>query len=544
MGKSHIRLAVIACVLALVAAACSGESTSTDGDPPSTTSVVEQETDSGGSDSTEPPTEGDGGEEPSEPTEGDSSEAEPVFAEDFHGGLFADFQASFNRNTDPFTSLDAFCMPHDAAADRTDSMRGITADTIEVGHMRNQLEDAVALGFGIPVGDPKEMFELFIDVINEECGGIRGRQLELSLGEFSPLDSSAEALTAACLAVTEDAASVIVMNSTGYNATGALCVAEEHESIMISTTGLATDVVERGEGRIISLQQSLGQASKNLVNKAVADGVLDGKKIAVVYPDTPGIPEVAEGELIPALEAAGFAPAVTEVIGCEGGTVCAAGLVDVVAKMKSEGVTAVFPPFNILSLPGLIQEMATQGFAPGDVTFLQSSFNSQSGDLVSSKVAANGGTAAAELYNGAYIVDSAYTGMHNVVDTVPSFNELCIDAYTAAGGNGGVKYDYFSQEENTPSSMVVTVCVQVRLMARILYNAGDNPTPESLAEAIKNLGPVDINGMLPGKIDGGTNGAEFWVQSLRWTFPCEYPEPYDEANTCIVSNADYIEGVN
>ncbi len=543
MSRRHIQLMIIACVFALVATACAGESTSTEESPSTTAAEAESP------EVTDPPPEGgddgdggdSGGEEPAEPTE---SEAEPAFAEDFHGGVFADFQASFDRNSDPFTSLEALCLPHEAAADRTDSMRGITADTIEVGHMRNKLEDAVALGFGIPVGDPHEMFELFIGYINEECGGIRGRQLELSLGEFSPLDQSAEALTSACLAVTEDAASVVVMNSTGYNATGALCVAEEHETVMIGGTGLASDIIERGEGRILSTQQTLGQASKNLVNKAVADGILDGTKIAVVYPDTPGIPEVVEGELIPALDAAGFSPAVTEVVGCDGGTVCAAGLVEVVGKLKGEEITAVFAPFNILSLPGFVQEMATQGFAPGEVTFLQSNFNSQAGDLVSSKVAANGGVAAAELYNGAYIVDSAYTGLHNVTDTVPPFNQMCLDTYAGAGGNGGAMYDYFSQVDNTPAGMVGSVCSQIRLMARILYHAGDNPTPESILEAIKNMGPIDISGMLPGKVDGGTNGAEFWVQSLRWTFPCEYPEPYDENDTCIVSSGDYTEGVN
>ena len=536
MRKLRIRLLVLLAVFALIATACAGESTSTDEvdtDAPAATEAPDEPDES--PEATDAPDDEPDDTE-SEPEGEDETASEGVFAEDFHGGIFADFQASYDRSTDPFSTLDAFCTEHEAAADRTDSMDGVTADTINIGHAFQDLSVVATLGFAVPVGDPILMFETFAKVINEQCGGIRGRQLVVQSATTSPLADAAAENTRACIELTEDFKSAWIMNSTGgVNATGALCIAEEHGTIVSSSSNLADEIIERGEDRILTIPLSQDDGNRALVRRAAAEGLLDGKTIAVVYPDTPGIPESVEGTLIPELEAAGFAPAVTEVIGCEGGTSCATGLIEAVTKLKSEGVDAVFPPLNILSLPAFVAEMANQGFAPGEVTFFQSALNSQNGDLVSSKVVANGGPDAAALYNGTIIVDTPYTGLYQVSDTVPPFNDMCINTYA---DNGGEFHDYFSAEENTPSGMVTSVCTLMRVMARAMYHAGDNPTPESLADAIKNLGPVDLNSGIPGFVDGG-GGMMAWPQTATWTSPCQYDVPFDENDTCVVSNGDF-----
>ena len=526
------RLLLLLTAFALVASACSGESTSVEpDDEPETTEAPEtNESDDTGSEDAPETTDA------PETDDGEDSAAEPVFAEDFHGGIFADFQASYDRGTDPFSSLDSFCTEHPAAEGRTDSMAGVTADTIDIGHIWNDLTRVAALGFAVPVGDPVLMFEVFTDVINEQCGGIRGRQLELKTSIVDPLGDAAALNTQACIELTEDFSAVFIMNATGgVDATGALCIAEEHETLVSSSSNLSDETIGRGGHRIMTIPMSQDDGLKALVRKASTDGVLDGRTVGVIYPDTPGIPSAIEGALLPELEAAGFTPVVTETIGCAGGTVCADGLIEAVGKLKSEGVDAVFPPLNILSLPGLVAEMVNQGYAPGDVLFFQSALNAQNGDLVSSRVASNGGEDAAALYNGAYIVDTPYTGLYQETDTVPPFNNLCINTYA---DNGGEFHDFFSAEENTPAGMVASVCTHMRVMARVLYHAGENPTAESIAEAVNNLGPVDMNGMVPGYVDGG-GGMMNWPQTARWTFPCEYEVAFDENNTCVVSTGDF-----
>jgi hypothetical protein len=206
--------------------------------------------------------------------------------------------------------------------------------------------------------------------------------------------------------------------------------------------------------------------------------------------------------------------------------------------MVDAGVNAVFAPLNILSLPGLVGEMATLGLQPGEVTFFNGNANSQDGDLVSSKVAAFGGEAAAVLYNGAEIVSASATGAFQLEDVEPEFNAMCTDTYAA---NGGVDYDYFSLDENTPGGMVSAVCAQVRAAARAVWRAGENPTRAEIYDALSNLGPMDINHMRPGSFTAGDQTAPDVAQTMTWTSPCEIPDgAFDENDTCIVSNLDWF----
>ncbi len=542
-----VRLLVALVALALVAAACTGESTSTDVDQDDQattddgggdTDTSDDDADAGGDDADAGDDAGDDDAEPAEETDADDAAPEPIFAEDTSGiPLFAEFQSTFDRSVDPFSSLDEFCQEHPAAEGRTASMDGITEDTIEIGHLRSTLEELAAIGFGVEVGDVAEQFEFLVDALNE-CT-IRGRTVELITAESSPLapDTVAE-LTGACLQLTEDNNSVMVLNSTGFQGSAVFCVTEEHETPLITTQGLPAEFYERSQGRLITAFPSQVSALRDLVIQADAAGLLEGRTIGLVAPDTPGIAEefvTIENTLVEL----GHEVAVSDVIGCAGGTSCTEGLQDSVAGMRSAGVDAIFPGLNILSLPGYVSEMVTQGYATGDVQFFNSSLNSQNGDLVSSKVRAFGGEAAADLYNNAFLVDSAYTGHASTEGAVvPPFNELCLNTYAA---QGGPLHDYFSADDGSAAGMVATICTQLRIMARVLYNAGDNPTPESIAEAIANLGPVDTNGMIPGSVDGQT-GIYNVVQETRWTWPCTFGEDraFDDQNTCVVPTGNYV----
>ncbi len=330
--------------------------------------------------------------------------------EDPRGGVFADFQTGFDRSH-PFGGLDAFCTPHDAAADLQDTEPGITADTIEIHQIRQQLENLIEIGFGIDVGDVNLMFDTFTDVINEDCGGIRGRQISMTESSYDPLNPDVEqARISNCITATEDNQAAVVLNSTGFQGTATLCVAEEHNTPLLTTQGLSDEFMTRGDGKLLTLDFSLNESLRFMVERLDAEGELEGKTIAVIGADVPGQPEAVEAGLVGTLEELGYEVAVNSVIGCGGSTTCTDGLSESVADLKDAGVDAVFPTLSVTSLPGFVSEMVTQGFAPGDVQFYNSNFASQAGDLVTSKVAAFGGEAAGALYDGAIIVDAAAAG--------------------------------------------------------------------------------------------------------------------------------------
>ena len=527
-------------VVVMLAAACSGESddNADDGGSDLGTSETGSDTDTGGTDTGTPDTGADTADTGADGTDPSEESFDFTVADDPRGEPFTSFQADFARD-DPFSSLDEFCVPHAPAADPQATDPGITEETIEIHHIRQQLENLTEIGFGVDVGDTKLMFEVFVDVINTQCGGIRGRVLDLGFSEYDPLNPDIEqARIATCIEATEDRDSVVVLNSSGFQGAALLCIAEEHDTAIITTQGLPLDFYERGAARLFSVQEGLEEAMVIVAQTAIDNGSLDGATVAVIGADTPGQPE-AVADLVGTLTDGGVDVAVDQTLGCGGQTTCAEGLQAAVSSMAEAGVDAVFAPLNILSLPGLISEMSAQGFQPGDVTFFNGNANSQDGDLVSSKVAAFGGEAAAALYDGANIISASGTGAFNFDEVEPQFNAMCGQTYAE---NGGVPYDYFDLDENTPGGMVASVCAQVRATARALWRAGENPSRADVYDALAGLGPIDINQGRPGSFTPGDQTAPDVAQTMTWTSPCQIPDgAFDENDTCIVSNLDWFE---
>ena len=521
------RLAGVLIATVLTLAACSGESGEEAG----------EDTGSAPSDPA-----GSAAVEPSPPTaaaDGETgSQGDGEAWDDPRGELFAEFQAGFDRSH-PFGGLDRFCRPHEEAGERSETDPGIGADAISVHHLRAQLENLVDIGFGVDVGDTSLMFETFTDVINEQCGGIRGRMLELSESSFDPVSPDVEAAkVAACVEATEDERAVVVMNTSSLQGAAALCVAEQHDTPLITNQGYSDEFLERGGGNLITQRYSLDDSVRLMVERIAGSGALDGMTVGVVGSDTPGQPEVVQTSLVDALAAAGQEAAVVDIIGCGGTASCTTGVQESVGNMRAAGVDVLFPALNILSLPGYVSEMVTQGFVPGGVQFYTSEFEGQSTDLVSSKVAAFGGEAAAALYDGTVIVDSAATGAFRIEGAVLTpFNQLCLDLYA---DRTGVAYDWFDREETTPAGMTINVCSVVRMAARAIHDAGPNPTRQDINAAFAGLGPVDVNDMLPATIAPGKLSLPDANQTMTWTSPCAIDgAAHDEFDTCIVPDENY-----
>lgn len=547
--------------LILVAAACGGGND--DDDPGTEPAPTQEETspapdepeevpDDAGSDDTSEPS------EPSEPDDTDTAPApddedeapapvEPVDIgfDEPRGEMFIDFHRTFDRSH-PFQPLDVYCSATpdpDSPPQATDA--GITEDSITIVHLRTKLEELEGIGFAVPVGDPKDMFETFTKVINEDCNGIWGRQIDLRLVEVSALGGGGEDIDTlrnqACIEATEDHNAVIVTNTTGFQGTAILCITADHDTLFLTTQGNPGHFHEQANGLLYSLSPVAEHSVINMTQTFIDTGALDGKTIAVIWPDTPGQPETVQAGIIDVLEAAGYEIAVAEQIGCGGATTCRDGNDIAVERMLEEGVDAVFPALNVLSLPQFINEMINQGYAPGDVQFYNSDFNSQAGDLVSGKVAQFGGDAAAELYNGTVIIDDAPTGNFRVPNNpVISFNAplniMCNETYAANNSIGARHERDVRGSYDSAYGMTSTVCTEMRMVARALYDAGPNPTRQDIFDAFANMGSVDIQHQLPATFGPDKFGAPDVVTELVFQFPC----PNDpDIPTCVEQTAPY-----
>ena len=120
---------------------------------------------------------------------------------------------------------------------------------------------------------------------------------------------------------------------------------------------------------------------------------------------------------------------------------------------------------------------------------------------------------------------------------MPAFTELCNETYAASGGQ---RFDLQNPDEATKLGMLTVVCSEVRVMARAIYDAGDNPTREAIRTAIAQLGPIDGNSSLPMSFGPGKYAAADVVQTSTWTSPCRIEgAAYDENDTCFVPDDNW-----
>ena len=562
IARLRLALVLVVCV-AFVAAACGGEVTDSDDggaaapttQAPDTTEPDTTEPDTTEPDTTEPDTAepDDSGEAPAttepdeepetpattEPDEEPEAPAttepdepagpQPNIYEDPRGGIFAQFQATMDRGDHPFMQIDEFCRDHAPAPNRVDTDKGITADSISIVHIRSKLEDFAAIGFGTDVGDPAEMFETFVAVVNDQCGGVRGRMIDLHTIHVNVLgDQLDEERNAACIEAIEDHDAVIVVNSSGFQGSATLCIVETHETAFITVQPQPEEFMRRSNDLLVTntltAEESLGWLALDLI----ARSELDGKTVGVAAPDTPGQYEAVEAGLVNVLRENGVNVAVFDTIRCLGTIYCAEGNRDSVTRLRSEGVDVFFNVLNTISAPVYIKEMVEQGFEPGDVQFYASDFNSQAAEIVNQKVVhQSGGEAAGALYNGAIILDSRDTGAYNLDGYEPrAFNEMCNDTY---GANSPSRANHESEDRydgNSRYGMASSVCVIMRTALRAIHDAGDNPTRADVYATLASLGPIDSNEMHPASLAPGKTRTPDVIHNLVFEFPCTRPYPF------------------
>jgi ABC-type branched-subunit amino acid transport system substrate-binding protein len=420
------------------------------------------------------------------------------------------------KAANPFTGTDAFCKAGGAApAGLTATGNGVTADTITVVHVRQKLEELEKIGFSVPVGDPDDIVRVLFGEINK-CGGINGRKVEVKTVEFSPLDPATREKV--CVAATEDVKSFGVISGTGWAGPGVVCVAADKGTVVVSSTGVPEADYVTAKGRIVTADVTQEGSLRAMADAAIGKKALEGKKVGVVAGDLNGLDKVVQTGLVDYLKSKGVNVVSFEVIACAGKSSCTDGVATVVENMRNAGVEVLFPTLNIVSLPQLIKEAATQGLKP---VIFQSNFNSMAGDLTSSKVFDFGGEDAAKLYNGATVIDWPTTGAYRVPGyKPPAFGEMCADAY-GKNTTKGTRPD--AAKESTIYGMVQTMCSNIRIFARAAHDAGPALTGDAWAAAAAKLGDVDMNGGITGKIEGKKLYGPTEVRFGTITYPC--PDP-------------------
>lgn len=438
-----------------------------------------------------------------------------------------------------FAGLDSFCEPAEEEPEEapTASDDGITEDEVVVAHVRVTLEDLAGIGFAVDLGSPADQAETFVRIINERCGGIHGRQLRLETIDYPALPGDADvAAQRDCIRIAEDLKAVAAYSFTGAGGPLIGCLTGSHDVTFITTYAITQTDIDQSQGRLFSVSMApsviMGYAVDELADE------LEGKRIGVVHQDTTGDPQIVQQGLLAALEEAGHDVVRVDALGCNNSPRCTDNVIPSVQGMVADDVDVIFPLLNTISLPIYLAEMVTQGVKPGHFQFLNVGYLAQDGELVSGKIIEFGGEEAGKLYDGTIIVSATRSGAHREDGYEPDpYNVMCNREYAENSDEIAEPYDWADDTENSKYGATTGNCTGIRLIARALEAAGPNPTRAEVAEAMANLGPIDLSGRTGSFWPDKPTGPDGYAR-IQFRYPCPKPAQTRGGN-CMVPLTDY-----
>jgi hypothetical protein len=189
-------------------------------------------------------------------------------AEDASPTTVAPTVPSEEGDTDPATSTTA-------AAELTDSFRGVTADTIKLGVAYMDLE-AVAALIDLDYGDFELTYGAIIDDINAN-GGVLGRQIEPVFAPYLPIGSASMEEGCTRLALDEQVFATVgpVLSD------GPLCYTELHDTAFVGSAH-THDRIERSAAPWFATVTDLDDAAEIVVRGLAQQGLYDNATVAVV----------------------------------------------------------------------------------------------------------------------------------------------------------------------------------------------------------------------------------------------------------------------
>ena len=158
---------------------------------------------------------------------------------------------------------------------------------------------------------------------------------------------------------------------------------------------------------------------------------------------------------------------------CQGNIVCTQPIPQSVMKVAAAKPDVVLPILTATTLPVYVNEMKRAGMK---AKLYESSYNALGTDLVQSKVLQVGGKEVADYYKGATLVSATVTGDWRLPGFgPPPIGVMCNDTYAANTTTG----DTFEPDTDgyTKWGMVGLSCTNMRMVARAMYDAGDEPDP-------------------------------------------------------------------
>jgi len=171
------------------------------------------------------------------------------------------------------------------------SAPGVTSETITVGIALTDVDQFAN------IGDLTDTYQALADLTNE-AGGVGGRLVEIHTERWPIIDLTAH--QAACIALTEDIESFLVIGFLLDGFGGTDCYADTHETLVINTEGIGQDSIANAEGRLMTT--AISDTDLAIAGIPLLADRIGGANVVVYAGSDPG-PRM--GAAVDALEAIG-----------------------------------------------------------------------------------------------------------------------------------------------------------------------------------------------------------------------------------------------
>lgn len=345
----------------------------------------------------------------------------------------------------------------------TDSFRGVTADTIRIGVPYVDLE-AIRDVVDLDHGDYAAAYQAVVDDINAN-GGVLGRQIEIVLGSFSPIDTAAS--DAVCVQLTEDEEVFMVIGLPIFDQV--LCYVQDHQMAVIG--GMMNNArLAAAEAPWFSYDgnadNNIASGTQSLIDAGEFDGVTLGVAAGFESEDT------MNDIVLTMLEDAGIDVAETAILE-DTGTDIAAGLANVAVvaeRFQSSRVDTVL--FVGQGITGFLTGIAPTEFRPHITNLDRDSFQAYTQ------------TAGNDL---SVIEGAVTTGAAELVFDDPALQE-CFDIVEAAQPGLDIQDTRGNADLPEPWVSAHTACAQFQLFVDIATAAGLDLTYDTFQAAGEALG--------------------------------------------------------
>jgi ABC-type branched-subunit amino acid transport system substrate-binding protein len=396
--------------------------------------------------------------------------------------------------------------PAPAGVTLTASDTGVTAKTIKVGVLIQDVSDVKALGFCTGCAsfeDWQRYWNAAIDRLNKH-GGILGRTVVADYASYTTINNAAASQAAACIKVTEDEKSFAVITQTFLVP---LCITEQHKTPLLSSLngGYYQEAYDRSNGLLYSLAPSGNRTMIAFANALHQRGSLKGKTVGVVSSDLvdPNGNTVKRG-LIDTLGKLGYTVAHYSRLSADPGTEQSQVPVEI-QQMRAAKVDAIIWAADPLGWATWTQQAAKQVWTP---SYFLSEWGTMNQDLAIS------------------LGDPSTDGAMVLTTTAPIPEARAGEAErpTDAACRAEWEADFgkkASRESTVEYAPAVEPCGILKIFAAAAAKAGPNLTRAGFAAAMQSLGNVAMPEYHDGSFTKGKFGGADWVRWLVYKADCK-----------------------